>query len=157
MRITGKTVSAGRRVKTVMFAALAALLLGLLPVVIAGCGESGNGGGGGGEASGTPIDAGLPKIELTAPDTAGAGEVPGFAWESADGAVSYRLVVLDGSGALLWAWTGADTRVNLGGLPGERPEGVGGPVITAGSSWSVVAFDGSGKAVAVSDIRPVSP
>jgi hypothetical protein len=67
------------------------------------------------------------------------------------------LVVLDGNGELLWAWNGPGTKVNLGGLPGERPEGVSGPVISQGSSWSVIAFDESGKTLATSDIRSVSP
>ena len=127
----------------------------LLMLFSAGCGSSDDGGRK--ETAGTPIDAGLPAINLIAPDTTGAGEVPGFEWEAVEGAARYRLVVLDGSGAILWAWNGAEAKVNLGGLPGERPEGVSGPVITAGSSWSVVAFDAGGDALAVSSIRPVSP
>jgi hypothetical protein len=66
-------------------------------------------------------------------------------------------VVIDGNGAMLWAWNGPETRVNLGGYPDKRPEGVSGPEITAGSSWSVSAFDQAGKPLAVSEIRPVSP
>lgn len=133
----------------------AALFLLLAVVILPGCGSSENGGGE--SAAGTPIDAGLPALTLIAPETTGAGEVPGFEWEGVDGAVRYRLVVLDGNGEPLWSWNGAETKVNLGGLPGERPEGVSGPVITAGSTWSVVAFDADGTALAVSNLRPVSP
>jgi len=124
-------------------------------VFIAGCGSS-DGGGGQGD-SGTPIDAGLPKINLTAPATTGAGETPVFEWEAVSGAGRYRLVVVDGSGAMLWAWNGTDTKAGLGGIEGERPEGTSGPLLTPGSTWSVVAFDAAGQPLAVSDIRPVSP
>lgn len=145
-----------RIMKTTGFPATAASLIVLLTALLAsGCGASENGGGDG--AVGTPIDAGLPVITLVAPDTSGAGEVPAFEWEAVDGAARYRLVVLGGSGEPLWSWNGAETKVNLGGLPGERPEGVSGPVIAADSTWSVVAFDAEGNALAVSNLRPVSP
>lgn len=138
-----------------------AFMVLLIAALSAGCGSSGAGdggdGGGGETAAGTTIDAGVPGITLMAPAMDEAGEVPIFEWEAVTGAARYRLVVLDGSGATLWAWNGAETKVNLGGLPGERPEGVGGPVIDAGSSWSVVAFDDNGSPLAASDIRPVSP
>jgi hypothetical protein len=147
--------------KTTMHGVIVAAFVAILLLLfISGCGSSGDsdGNNGGGEAvSGTPIDAGLPTIDLIAPETTAAGEVPFFEWEPVEGAARYRLVVLDGSGTMLWAWSGAETKVNLGGLPGERPEGVSGPVINAASSWSVVAFDANGKALAVSIIRPVSP
>lgn len=127
----------------------------LLTLVAAGCG--GNGGDGGEEATGELIAPGLPEIKLTAPATTGAGEVPTFEWEVVDGAARYRLVVLDGNGDILWAWNGSETKVNLGGLPGERPEGVSGPIISAGSSWSVIALDDNGKTIATSSSRFVSP
>lgn len=147
-------LTACKKTFAVAATAAAALWLALL-LPAAGCGSSGNGDGE--EASGTPIEAGLPAIELLVPGTSGAGEVPGFEWAPVDGAARYRLVVLDGSGKMLWAWNGADTKVNLGGLPEARPEGVGGPLINAGSSWSVIAFDASGNAIAASNIRAVSP
>ncbi|MCL4473663.1 MAG: hypothetical protein M1539_04235 [Actinobacteria bacterium] len=130
-------------------------ILAVLAVLIlaAGCGSV----EAGGESSNELISPGLPAIELVAPAVTGAGEVPAFEWKPVDGAVSYRLVILDGGGNVLWAWTGPDTKVNLGGLQFERPEGVGGPVLTSGSSWSVVAFDANGNPVATSNIRSVSP
>jgi hypothetical protein len=110
-------------------------------------------------AVGSPIAApGIgTAIELVAPPTEGAGEVPSFEWRSVQGAEFYRLVVLDPSQGPIWAWEGTETSVNLGGLPGERPTGDGGPVIVAGSSWSVAALDADGHVVAVSVSRPVSP
>lgn len=143
--------------------AFLALVAGLLLAACtgggSGDGNSGGGGGSGGGAVGSPIAApGLDAaVELVAPPTEGAGEVPTFEWKAAQGAASYRLVVLDPDGGPTWAWEGAETTVNLGGLPGERPTGEGGPVIVAGSSWSVAALDPDGHVVAVSVSRPVSP
>lgn len=141
--------------KTGYLATATALFLLLASVLVTGCGSSENDGQEG--SAGTPIDAGLPALTLIAPETTGAGEVPAFEWEAVDGAARYRLVVLGGSGEPLWSWNGAETKVNLGGLPGERPEGVSGPVIAADSTWSVVAFDAEGNALAASNLRPVSP
>lgn len=135
-----------------------ALFTALLLMLAAGCGGGNGGNGGGGEdQKGELIAAGLPEITLVGPATAGAGEVPAFEWEPVDSAARYRLVVLDGKGGILWARMGPETKVNLGGLPGERPAGVSGPVIDAGSSWSVVALDAGNKTIATSVIRPVSP
>ncbi len=146
---------AGGRLPNAFVMSIALVALIVLSALVAGCGSSENGGGE--KAAGNPIDAGLPKVNLIAPATTGAGEVPTFEWEPVDAAGRYRLVVLDGSGAMLWAWNGPETRVNLGGYPEKRPEDVSGPVITSGSTWSVTAFDQSGKPLAVSDLRPVSP
>lgn len=143
-----------RQIRQLLTVALAFLLTLILALAASGCGSSGDGSG---ESAGTPIDASLPSINLKAPATEGAGEVPAFEWDAVDGAERYRLVVLDGDGQPLWAWNGAETKVNLGGLPGERPEGTPGPVITPGSTWSVAAFDAEGNALAVSELRPVSP
>lgn len=145
-----------KRKITAKFPLLALMALLTAVAIWTGCGGSdsaANGEGAGGEA----IDAGLPGIELVAPAETGAGEVPTFEWEAVDGAARYRLVVLDGSGAMLWAWNGAETKVNLGGVSDDRPEGAAGPVIDAGSTWSVVAFDADGNPLAASSLRPVSP
>lgn len=131
------------------------LVLLMFSAAVSGCGDSGSGGGE--EAAGTPIDAGLPGIMLLKPAVSGGGEVPSFEWTAVDGAATYRLVVIDSASKPVWSWEGRETSVNLGGLPGERPADVSGPIITPGSSWSVVAFDADGKPVAVSVLRPVSP
>jgi hypothetical protein len=147
---------------------LAFVLLVSLPAACTG--DSGTeGGGDAGAASGSggavPTAVGSPLVEpdvaatleLLAPPTEGAGEVPTFSWAAVSGASTYRLVVLDGDRGPIWAWEGAETSVNLGGLPNERPAGEPGPVIGPGSSWSVTALDDEGHVVAVSPSRPVSP
>lgn len=141
---------------TAAFLAVVLLLLALV-VTAAGCGSSSGGNGGGDEVTGTPMDAGLPQIKLLKPGASGGGEVPNFAWEAVQDATRYRLVVTDSAGKPLWAWSGADTAVNLGGLPGDRPADISGPVITPGCNWSVIAINAAGKAISASDIRPVSP
>lgn len=150
-----------------------ALVLGLLAASLAAC-TGGDGGGGAGDEGGgapdpgegaTPTAAGSPlaapgletAVELTSPPTEGAGEVPAFGWTAVAGASAYRLVVLGSDGGPIWAWEGTETTVNLGGLPGDRPVGEAGPVIEAGSSWTVVALDAEGHVVAASPVRPVSP
>ncbi len=162
------------RARLVLHAAVVAVAAALLVFPLTGCGSSGGtegstttaGNSGQStattveaieEVQGTPIDAGLASIELTGPTVSGAGEVPTFEWQAVAGAARYRLVVLDGDGEPLWAWNGSETRVNLGGLPVERPADISGPVITPGSSWSVVAFDADGTPLAVSVLRPVEP
>lgn len=132
------------------------LMLLLSFTAVAGCGGD-SGTSGGEEVAGTPIEAGLPGITLLKPAASGAGEVPSFAWSAVDGAVTYRLVVIDADSKPLWSWAGKETSVNLGGLPDARPADISGPVITPNSSWSVAAFGADGKPVAVSVIRPVSP
>jgi hypothetical protein len=95
-------------------------------------------------------------VELTAPPEEGAGEVPTFGWERVAGAAANRLVVLDAEGRAVWAWEGPETSVALGGVL-DRPEGAEGPVLTAGSTWTVAALGADGHVVAVSAARPASP
>lgn len=131
----------------------------LAVVVLSGaCGGGGDGGGSGGAAGGDAVleDAGVGSVELTGPDEDGAGKVPTFTWEEVEGAVQYRLFVLDAQGRPVWAWQGEGTEVALGGVP-DRPAGEAGPVVTEGSTWSVVALDAEGQVVAASEDRPVSP
>ena len=118
-------------------------------------------------ATGSSVEAGapgepfegtdLPEVTLVAPPLEGAGEVPTFEWEPVEGAATYRLAVLNGDGEAVWSWEGESTEVALGGLSVDRPEGEPGPVITAGSSWSVAALDADGHVLALSVLRPVSP
>ena len=136
--------------------------LSLVLVLAVACtgGDGGTDGGDGGEEQpGSAIDApGLDgQVVLIAPPTEGAGEVPTFEWEPVQGAAGYRLFVVGGDGTAIWSWEGTETSVALGGLTVDRPEGAEGPVVTAGSTWSVVALDAEGHVVAVSVQRPVSP
>lgn len=112
----------------------------------------------GAEQSGSPIDApGIETtVELVGPPTTGAGSIPTFEWSAVDDASVYRLAVMDDDGAAVWAWEGSATSIILGAVPG-REEGDGGPILTSGSTWSVVALDADGHVIAVSALRPVSP
>jgi hypothetical protein len=134
-------------------------LAAILALLLAGCtGGSGPDPEVSTPSPGVPITApGLAEVVLLAPPTEGAGEVPTFSWEPVDGAVGYRLFVLDAQSEPVWAWQGPETTVALGGLTVERPDGEAGPVITPGSRWSVAALDAEGGVVAVSRLRPVSP
>lgn len=133
-------------------------ILALAVVCAVACTGSNEGTDRGGGREGPRIDA--PGIDadivLAAPPEEGAGEIPTFAWERVEGAASYRLGILDAQGNLVWSWEGSETSVVLGAVPGRQPE-EGGPVITPGSRWSVIAYDGAGLTIAVSEIRPVSP
>jgi len=115
------------------------------------------GGGGGSGATSERIDApGVDReVVLVAPSAHGAGKIPTFRWRPLQGATQYRLAVLDRRGQVLWAWAGAETSVPLGGVANRR-EGRPGPVLTPGSTWSVVALE-DGRVVGVGEVRPVSP
>jgi len=127
-------------------------------LALTACTGGGDGNGGGGDdAVGSPIDApGAGTVELVAPPPTGAGEVPTFEWRPVEGAATYQVVVQDGQGNAVWSWQGEATSVALGGVP-DRPAAAEGPVLSAGSSWSVAALDAQGHVVAVSVLRPVSP
>lgn len=105
--------------------------------------------------SGRPLVPGLPRLEVLGPPASGAGDVPLFSWSPVEGAATYELVVLGPDGPI-WAWIGEQTDVRLGGLDIERPPGLGGPVIAVGTCWSVVAYDATDRAVAVSDFLAVA-
>lgn len=126
------------------------LVVMALALALAGCT--------GAEQSGSPLEApGVDAtVELTAPAATGAGQIPTFEWSAVEGAIAYRLVVQDAEGDATWAWEGPETSIELGAVP-DREEGEGGPILTFGSSWSVVALDGDGHVIAVSKLRPVSP
>lgn len=106
--------------------------------------------------AGTVLFEGLPQLALLGPPSTNAGAAPQFEWESVEGASRYELAVTGPNGPI-WAWSGAETTVWLGGLPFERPAGVGGPILESGSCWSVVARDADGHAIAISPLVSVSP
>lgn len=114
----------------------------------------------GGEAdatpSGEPLVEGIPAVNVFEPPESGAGEVPLFRWEPVAGASRYLVAVLGPDGPL-WGWQGEETEIYLGGLPFERPPGIAGPVIVAGTCWSVMVRDDEGHVMAVSEFLPVSP
>ncbi len=142
-------------------------LVAALVFVVAACAQGGtstdrgsnttSGSGGGSPApTGVPLVESLPSIEVVGPPETGAGEAPLFRWKPVDGATSYHLAVLGPDGPL-WAWQGTETEVYLGALPFERPPGWAGPVISAGTCWSVIARDAEGHVTAVSSFLAISP
>ncbi|MEM9467627.1 MAG: hypothetical protein AAGA90_19790 [Actinomycetota bacterium] len=106
--------------------------------------------------TGADLSIGLPAVTLLAPSATDAGSAPRFEWSPVEGAASYQLVIRGPAGPI-WAWAGADTGVWLGGLDDERPPGLAGPVVVAGSCWSVVALDADARPIAVSPLVAVSP
>lgn len=106
--------------------------------------------------TGLPLLEGLAPLAVNGPPVSGAGEVPLFSWEPADGTAVYNLVVLGPDGPI-WGWRGVETEIRLGGLPFERPTGVRGPVIGTDTCWSVIALDADGHVVAASEFLAVSP
>jgi hypothetical protein len=99
----------------------------------------------------------LATIEVIGPSETESGDVPHFEWEGIDGADEYAVVVRDADGASTWAWQGDAEDIWFGGLTRERPPGMAGPTVTAGSTWRVVAFDGDGHAVGISPERSLEP
>jgi hypothetical protein len=90
------------------------------------------------------------------PLVAEVGSVPTFEWTPIDGAAVYRLAVV-GSAGPIWAWEGSATSVNLGGLKGDRPKEMPGPVVLAGTSSSVVALGDSGEVLEIIGPIEISP
>ena len=97
------------------------------------------------------------EIELRAPAEDGAGRVPTFKWAPVKRAAVYRVVVQDANGEAFWAWQGKPTSVVLGAVRGRPPAGEAGAIVRRGSRWSVVALDATGKVLAASRLRGVSP
>jgi hypothetical protein len=135
--------------------ALGVFVLGAL--ALAGCTGSRHAGAPAAAASRLAAPAGVGDVRLDTPPQRGAGQAPTFGWEPVGGAARYQLFVRDAHGVALWAWQGADTSVRIGGLSVARPSGTGGPQLVPGSSWFVIALDGAGKVLAVSQIRQVNP
>ena len=77
---------------------------------------------------------------------------PTFMWTAPAAAASSQLVVQTEDGTPLWAWTGVETQVVLGGT--SRPTDVEGPTLTGPSRVRVYAFDGSNALVGVSSWTP---
>lgn len=84
-------------------------------------------------------ETGLASIVILTP-TEGVGERPDLAWESVDGASTYRVTVLTSDGSFYWGWLGSETSVPLGGFP-RLVDGATGPRVASGMTWTVVAYD----------------
>ena len=92
---------------------------------------------------------GVAVASLSTP-THGRGARPALAWAPVAGAASYRVVLLDRSRRPSWAWQGDSTSVLVGGTSKPVPAGASGPRVAKGSTWSVAAFDASGRPLALS-------
>jgi hypothetical protein len=148
------TLAAGLGVLAVSGNALGAELLSTAPPSTAPAVDAAAGSG---EQPGEPLELGLAPLTLTAPAVAAAGDRPAFAWEAVDGATTYQLAVLNADGVPLWAWTGPETTVILGGWPEAPIPQAPGPLLEGPGTWFVFAFDAAGVPIANSVIRPVTP
>jgi hypothetical protein len=105
----------------------------------------------------TPFDgsAVLYAGAATLPLTVDGTSRPQLSWSAVDGATSYSLLILAESGASVWAWSGSDTAVVVGGGAVDR-SGLGARVPSA--SWALVlAQDSSGAVLAASAPTAVGP
>lgn len=80
----------------------------------------------------------------------GGGPQPVLEWEAVEGASSYDVVLDDADGAPYWAWSGSDTRVQVG-------DGAIDPSVTDGMTWSVSAYDADGALLAGSAGLAIGP
>jgi hypothetical protein len=96
-------------------------------------------------------------IEVVGPPEAGSGEIPHFEWEVTSGVDEYGVVVRDADGATIWAWRGETEEIWFGGTSRQRPAGMAGPTVEAGSTWRVVGYDDDGHVVAISAEHTLDP
>jgi hypothetical protein len=97
----------------------------------------------------------LPGVETITVTAAGDDPArPTFSWTAPATAVDYELVVQDAGGTPLWAWTGAEVTVVLGGA--ARAREVEGPTLTGPSQVRVFAFDATGALVGTSAWTPLA-
>ncbi len=100
---------------------------------------------------------GLPPVKLVT-KTSGVGTHPQLRWKPVTGAVSYRVGVLDAHGHAYWSSQvpGTTVTVSATGKPVAKTAPVG-PRIAKNYEWSVAAFDATGKPIALSTERRISP
>ena len=107
-------------------------------------------------AAGGPArpDLDLPEVELTGP-TSGQGPRPELTWEPVDAAATYAVTLYAGPEApAVWSWRGEDTSVRVGFVDDVT---AGGPDVTEGMTWAVIALDGNDEPIAQSEQRPIAP
>ncbi len=100
-----------------------------------------------------PIVVDNPLVEITVAATE-SGPRPLLAWDAIDGAVDYRVVVLDAQGQPYWAWSGPETEINVGGV--SNPDAAGATVFEP-MTWTVAAIDADGVPVAMSAAGALTP
>lgn len=80
---------------------------------------------------------------------------PRFSWDPVAGAERYSLVIVNTDGDSVWAWSGVETAVVVGGGEVDRT-GLGARI--SDPSWSlVIARAADGTAIAVGDATAVGP
>jgi len=99
---------------------------------------------------------GVATIRLSTP-TRGRGDRPTLTWDPVAGATGYRVVLLDATRRPYWAWRGDTSSVVVGATPKAEPPAAGGPRVTRGSTWTVVALDATGRPIGLSAPRALSP
>jgi hypothetical protein len=99
---------------------------------------------------------GVEEITLTTPQE-DAGVKPQFTWQPLEGAARYILVLYTVDLQPYWAWSGAAASVYLGGSDTAPRDDSAGPVLSAGMSWAVMAFDSDDRLIGSSVLRSISP
>ena len=94
------------------------------------------------------------RLAVLAVDDAGSGSNPVLSWAPVDGAVLYRVVVLDPDGDAYWAWSGTETSIPVGGS--QTPTLVGARVFDD-VSWHVSAHAADGTPLALSERQTLTP
>lgn len=86
-------------------------------------------------------------FDAIATDATEAGPRPLLAWTPVDGAAVYQVVVLGADGEPFWAWSGAETSINVGGS--DEPMAIGAWVHEP-MTWTVSALGSQGEVLGLS-------
>jgi hypothetical protein len=97
----------------------------------------------------------LEGIALLTP-TEGGGTRPILEWEGVEGADRYGVYLYDQEGKLYWSWQGRETSIPVGGKPRLGEDALG-PQVSAGMSWTVIAFDADQAPLAAGGPQVIAP
>lgn len=97
---------------------------------------------------------GVPEIAVTTAGSVGAHPV--LSWEGVDGATEYQLSIVLDDGTPLWAWSGPETSVALGGGSDALPDDTPGARLDGPAHWDVVALS-DGTVIAASAPTAAAP
>lgn len=102
----------------------------------------------------TEVTARSSPLDEVMIEPADSGPRPLLSWTPVDGAATYRVIVLSADGTPHWAWTGAETQINVGGFADPSLPGA---IVFEPMTWSVAALDGEGLPLAMSAPSPLNP